>query len=77
MTRPIIGSQYRPPRFEHRTPVEYRALRPEISADAARLQRALCRPATPLIGERADAWVAAGIVGAVIAIIALIVTGNA
>lgn len=41
-----IGSQYRPHRFEKRTPTEYRALRPEMGVDAARLQRALL-PAAP------------------------------
>jgi len=39
--RPKIGAEWRPVRFEHRTPTEYRALRPEMGADAERLQRAL------------------------------------
>ena len=41
MNKPIIGSQYRPHHFENRTPTTYEALRPEISADAERLQRAM------------------------------------
>ena len=41
MNKPIIGSQYRPHHFENRTPTTYEALRPEISADAERLQRSL------------------------------------
>lgn len=36
-----IGCDYRPVRFTHRTPTEYRALRPAIDADAARVQSAL------------------------------------
>ena len=39
--RPILGREYRPTRFEHRTPTEYRALRPEHSLDAERLQSAM------------------------------------
>lgn len=36
-----IGSLYRPHRYEHRTPTEYRALRPAMDADATRVQAAL------------------------------------
>lgn len=39
--KPVIGRDYRPERFEHRTPVEYRALRPVQSVDAERLQSAM------------------------------------
>ena len=41
MSKPVIGSQYRPNHFENRTPTTFEALRPEISADAERLQSAL------------------------------------
>lgn len=36
-----IGSQYRPFRYERRTPMEYECLRPVIEGDALRLQSAL------------------------------------
>ena len=58
--RPIVGSDYRPARFEHRTPLEYRALRPEHSLDADRLQSAMLpRPlrwiAPPLVDRPIEA----------------------
>lgn len=66
--RPIVGSDYRPARFEHRTPLEYRALRPEHSLDADRLQSAMLpRPlrwiAPPLVDRIIGAACAAIIAG--------------
>lgn len=53
MTRPVIGRDYRPARFEHRTPLEYRALRPEHSLDADRLQSAMLPRPLPWIAPSA------------------------
>jgi hypothetical protein len=39
--RPVIGSNYRPLRYERRTPHEYSALRPPVFSDALRLQQSL------------------------------------
>lgn len=51
---PIIGREYRPQRFEHRTPVEYRALRPAHSLDAERLQAAMLPAPRRWIGTDAS-----------------------
>lgn len=47
--RPRIGSDYRPARYERRTPVEYQCLRPEFSRDQIALQTALCPARVPRI----------------------------
>lgn len=39
--RVIIGSNYRPARFEQRTATTFSSLRPELSRDAEMLQAAL------------------------------------
>lgn len=36
-----IGSAYQPRRFEHRTPMTYSCLRPAMTPDTERLQKAL------------------------------------
>lgn len=59
--RPVIGSAYRPHRYEHRTPTEYRALRPAMDADAMRVQAALLAQRDP---DR--------VVGAAIAVLAVV-----
>lgn len=81
MNKPIIGSQYRPHHFENRTPTTYEALRPEISADAERLQRSLigcggacnqgrsgCSGCRPVRRGAVLAWVtaAAAVIGALV-----------
>lgn len=59
MTRPIIGSAWRPHRYSYRSPIEYRELRPHVTGDDATLQRALIER------RRADCW--DGVIGRVCA----------
>lgn len=66
MSRVQIGKDWRPARFERRTPMEYECLRPEISGDAARLQSALITNSQWIRAQRMDrviVWCCAAVLG--------------
>jgi len=66
--RPRIGSDYRPARYERRTPVEYQCLRPEFSRDQITLQTALCPTRIP----RIRSWTLLDVLGPLAVIVLLV-----